>query len=59
MLRRNPSAQVETIKTFKGKITTDLIELRVVGNAGMLMRISLAVNGAEAHFHIISESDNQ
>ena len=35
-----------------------MIELKEVGNAGMLLRISLTVNGVEAYFQDISDSDN-
>jgi hypothetical protein len=58
LLRKNPSAQVETIKSFTNNKTKDLVELKEVGNAGLLLRISLTVNGVEAHFHDILGSDN-
>jgi hypothetical protein len=35
------------------------VQVKEVGNAGLLLRISLTINGEETHFHTVSENDNQ
>ena len=35
-----------------------MIEVKEVGDAGLLLRISLTQNGVETHFHTVSRNDN-
>ena len=34
-----------------------MIEVKEVGDAGLLLRISLTQNGVETHFHTVSKND--
>ena len=34
-----------------------MIEVQEVGDAGLLLRISLTQNGVETHFHTVSQND--
>ena len=50
---------METIKSFVATGANDLIEVKEVGDKGLLIHIALTINGEEVHHHSISFDDDQ
>ena len=46
------------IRSFRSLKADDLIEVKEVGCAGLLLRIALTINNMEAYYHIITKFDD-